>query len=103
MLRPYNSPFPPEASEHVILSAAGAKDLLSPRCEGRALCPHAPSVLKQVLRSRAFRALAQDDTPPRALKKEQDGTHSGCRDSRTQPLISFSRAIAARTSANRSK
>src|SRR5213594_3722287 len=24
----------PEASEHVILSAAGAKDLLSPRCEG---------------------------------------------------------------------
>ena len=63
----------------VILSAAGAKDLLSPRCEGPAfgddtLYPHAPSVLKQVLRSRAFRALAQDDTPPRALKKEQDGT-----------------------------
>src|SRR5882724_11393514 len=38
----------------------------------------------QVLRSRAFRALAQDDTPPCALKKEKDGTHSGCRDSRTQ-------------------
>src|SRR6266568_67109 len=56
----------------VILSAAGAKDLLSPRCEGPAfgddtLRPHAPSVLKQVLRSRAFRALAQDDTPPRVL------------------------------------
>src|SRR5882762_3020869 len=32
--------------------------------------PNAPSVLKQVLRSRAFRALAQDDTPPRALKRE---------------------------------
>src|SRR6059058_2363488 len=45
-----------------------------PRSRARTLCPHAPSVLKQVLRSRAFRALAQDDTPPRALKKEQDGT-----------------------------
>src|SRR2546429_1973075 len=31
MLRPYNSPSLPEASELVILSAAGAKDLLSRR------------------------------------------------------------------------
>src|SRR6266566_6985107 len=63
----------PKASGPVILSAAGAKDLLARRCEGpafvraapqqvhRVRSPHARSVRKQVLRSRACRALAQDD------------------------------------------
>src|SRR5437868_5151109 len=47
MLRPYNSPFGPAS--------------LAPPC------PRARSVLKQVLRSRACRALAQDDTLTRGL------------------------------------
>src|SRR5882762_6567040 len=63
-----SSPFAKRASA-VILSAAGAKDLLSPRCEGPALEDDVRE--QQVLRTRAFRALAQDDTPPRALKKRR--------------------------------
>src|SRR2546423_7597853 len=48
MLRPYNSPFRPRFA--------------------RTSCPRAANVLKQVLRSRAARALAQDDTLTRGLR-----------------------------------
>src|SRR5690242_21447910 len=70
-------------SEHVILSAAGAKDLLTVALVGRSPAvterrrregsafgrtqgDHwSPVVFKQVLRSRACRALAQDDNAAR--------------------------------------
>src|SRR6266567_1686264 len=106
----------PEASELVILSAAGAKDLLSHGCEGRALFNAAgakdllshgcegrfsgPAGAKdllshgcegrfsgaagaddlrcgveeqQVLRSRACRALAQDDNAACGLRRMREG------------------------------
>src|SRR6266567_2668282 len=86
----------PEASELVILSAAGAKDLLSHGCEGRfSGAAGAKDLLshgcegralfnaagaddlrcgveeQQVLRSRACRALAQDDKRRVASGKEK--------------------------------
>src|SRR6266581_3141948 len=87
----------------VILSAAGAKDLLSAvpdaRPDSRTVArvrsltagpslarvpPHARSVRKQVLRSRAFRALAQDDNAARLRKRRRDGSHGGRPESRSQ-------------------
>src|SRR5256886_10691566 len=88
---------PTKASEHVILSAAGAKDLLSHRCEGHPFegplskdpCRRTPfegplskdillkdlllvsAAQQQVLRSRACRALAQDDNAARSGKKRK--------------------------------
>src|SRR5437879_6646713 len=60
-----------QASEPVILSAAGAKDLLSRRCEGPAFGERSEE--QQVLRSRASRALAQDDTPRGSRKGKRGG------------------------------
>jgi len=68
-----------EASERVILSAAGAKDLLAHRCEGRLSGAAGADDLRcgveeqQVLRSRACRALAQDDNAARGLKENEGG------------------------------
>src|SRR2546430_17156496 len=93
---------PTKASEHVILSAAGAKDLLSHRCEGHPFegplpkdpCRRTPveghpfegplskdilskdlllvsAARQQVLRSRACRALAQDDNAARSGKERK--------------------------------
>ena len=57
------------SERRVILSAAGAKDLLS-------VVPKqslgSPIVLKQVLRSRACRALAQDDSAARFGKEKSE-------------------------------
>src|SRR5207302_5403590 len=89
---------PSEASEPVILSAAGAKDLLSPRCEGAAVLSAAgakdllshrcegPADRKdpqarrtcfgeggeepQVLRLRAFRAPVLTPCPPLRIRGE---------------------------------
>src|SRR6266487_547496 len=79
---------PSAAPRPVILSAAGAKDLLSAVPDARPdsstvarvpsltagpwlarVPPHARSVRKQVLRSRAYRALAQDDNAARLRKR----------------------------------
>src|SRR5438445_11337113 len=59
-----------QASEPVILSAAGAKDLLSRRCEGPAFGERSEE--QQVLGSRASRALAQDDNAAASVR-EKDG------------------------------
>jgi hypothetical protein len=73
-----------EARQLVILSAAGAKDLLAlaqrrrtgflgdTRARDRLSVPGRRSVPKQVLRSRASRALAQDDSRA-ALMREKEG------------------------------
>src|SRR5437870_13424293 len=63
-----------QASEPVILSAAGAKDLLSRRCEGRG--SGGRSEEQQGLRSRASRALAQDDNAAASVREKEGGVGS---------------------------
>jgi hypothetical protein len=61
--------FASHLGEPVILSAAGAKDLLFTSPQPEPSCVRAG---KQVLRSRACRALAQDDNPRVALSKAKE-------------------------------